>query len=104
MNILTIKDTDYKLFLAQAWTSLDEDIFLKNTHDRVFKLIAIYFIEDYKMEDYKNDSYFYITSGEINLDNIIKEDIFKSVFDIYGWRYDFKNKKIITDDKTFDKE
>lgn len=98
MKVLTIKDTNHKLFLAQAWASLDEDVFLKNIYDRVFKLIAVYFIEDDE-----GDSYFNIAKGEIDLDTI-EEEAIKSAFEVYDWKYDLESREVITDDETFDKD
>lgn len=97
MEVLTIKDTKYKLFLPQEWASLNEDVFLKKVYDRAFELIAVYFIEDNE-----GNRYFNIARGEIDL-NAIEEDILESAFDVYGWKYDLKNKQVISDDEIFDK-
>lgn len=97
MELLNIKDTKYKLFLPKEWNQLDEDVFLRKLKDRIYKLIAVYFIED------EDNKYFNLVLGEINLDGI-KKDTLKSAFDVYGWEYDMHNQKVISDDKTFDKD
>lgn len=98
MEILKVKDTEYKLFLPKEWTSLDEDVFLRRVSDRIFELIALYFIEDYE-----GNTYFNIAKGKVDLDKI-KYDTLKYALDIYGWKYDLKYKMIITDDKIFDSD